>query len=185
LAPLEPTTPLLSNAPMTRRAMNRNGRTRVNATSHVVRLRCARARMMVIAVILSVSVLGVPDRAVAHPADDAGVSVALLNEARWAAGLDGLTPDRELQVIANRHANRMAEAGYVFHSRLDAQLSWGWWAWADNVGYGPSVWWLHSAFMDSPSHAGNILNPSYNYVGVGVAYGGDGTVYVAQVFGAW
>ena len=38
--------------------------------------------------------------------------------------------------------------------------------------------------MISGYHAANILDPSYNYVGVGVAYGSDGKVYVAQVFGA-
>ena len=53
------------------------------------------------------------------------------------------------------------------------------------MGYGPSARWIHNAFMDSTYHSSNILDPSYNYVGVGVAYGSDGTVYVAQVFGAW
>ena len=68
---------------------------------------------------------------------------------------------------------------------LGDELSWGWWTWAENVGRGWSVDGLHHAFMNSSFHSSNILNSSYNYVGVGVAYGWDGRVYVAQVFGAW
>ena len=143
-------------------------------------------RMMAVTAILAVAVLGAPQPAHADPAWDAGVSVDLLNETRSAHGLGRLWPDRELQVIANRQANAMADNGYAYHtSNLGGRLSWGWWAWAENVGYGPSVYWVHNAFMNSWSHSGNILDPSYNYVGVGVAYGSDGNVYVAQVFGAW
>lgn len=139
-----------------------------------------------VAVIVALSVVALPGRATADPAGDAGTAAALINESRWNAGLHGLMPDRELQVIANRQANRMAESGSIFHSGdLGGQLSWGWWAWSENVGYGPSVGWIHNAFMNSSYHASNILHSSYNYVGVGVAYGADGLVYVAQVFGAW
>ena len=158
----------------------------MNTTSDIGRLRSIRARMLMVALALAVSVLGLPDQAIADPADDASVAVGLINDARWAAGMGSLTPDRELQVIANRQANRMAEAGAIFHSGdLGGQLSWGWWAWAENVGRGWSVSGLHNAFMNSYYHSSNILNSWYNYVGVGVAYGYDGRVYVAQVFGAW
>ena len=158
----------------------------MNTASDLGRPRAVHARMLVVALVLAASVIALPERAIAGPADDASASVALINETRWAAGLDGLRPDRELQIIANRQANRMAEAGYIFHSGdLGGQLSWVWWAWAENVGYGPSVGWIHNAFMNSSYHSSNILRSSYNYVGVGVAYGWDGTVYVAQVFGAW
>ena len=158
----------------------------MNTASEAGRTRFLYPRLLLAALAVAVSVVGVPGEALAGPADDASTSVALINNTRWAHGLHGLMPDRELQIIANRHANRMAEAGYIYHSRnLGSQLSWGWWAWSENVGYGPSVRWIHNAFMDSGYHSGNILDSSYNYVGVGVAYGSDGTVYVAQVFGAW
>lgn len=157
----------------------------MNTPSLFGRLRLPYARMLMAALLVTLSVAGLPGRALAGPADDAGYSVDLVNETRWAHGLPRLTPDRELQVIANRQANRMAEAGYIFHGDVGARLSWGWWAWAENVGYGPSVGWVHDAFMNSSYHSSNILHPSYNHVGVGVAYGADGTVYVAQVFGAW
>ncbi len=144
------------------------------------------ARMLLAAVILALSAMVLPQRALAGPADDASYAVDAINETRWAHGLASLTPDRELQILANRQANQMAQSGHIHHSGdLGAQLSWGWWAWAENVGYGPSVGWVHGAFMNSWYHSANILDPTFNYVGVGVAYGYDGKMYVAQVFGAW
>ena len=143
-------------------------------------------RMLALAVVLWLATVAVPSPSHADPAWDAGVAAEMVNATRAANGLGALTPDWELQVIANRQANAMAENGYLFHtSNLGGRLSWGWWAWAENVGAGPSVEWVHGAMMNSGHHAENILNPSYNYVGVGVAYGYDGRVYVSQVFGAW
>lgn len=148
--------------------------------------RASHARLLVAGLILALSVVALPGRAVADPAEDAGVAAWLVNQSRSDHGVHRLMPDRELQILANRQANRMAANGYVYHSgNLGGQLSWGWHAWSENVGYGPSVGWIHGAFMNSGHHAANILDPAYNYVGVGVAYGNDGQVYVAQVFGAW
>lgn len=162
------------------------GRAHVNTTDSIEQPRSHRARLLVVGLMLALTVVGLPGRATAGPAEDAGAAAWYVNQSRAEHGLHRLMPDRELQIVANRQANRMAANGYVFHTwDLGGQLSWGWQAWAENVGYGPSVEWIHSAFMNSGHHAGNILDPSYNYVGVGVAYGADGQVYVAQVFGAW
>ena len=143
-------------------------------------------RTLVVAIMLVLAVFAVPQPAAAGPADDASAAAWLVNQTRADHGLGYLTPDYELQVLANRQANRMAESGSIFHTaNLGGQLSWGWQRWAENVGYGPSVGWVHDAFMNSWYHSSNILDPSFNYVGVGVAYGYDGKVYVAQVFGSW
>ena len=158
----------------------------MNTTVVIEEPRRSRARCVVVGLVMALSVVVLPEPAVAGPADDAGTSVWLVNQTRAEYGLPGLMPDRELQILANRQANRMAEHGDVYHTgNLGSQLSWGWQSWAENVGYGPSVSWVHGAFMDSGYHSANILDPGYNYVGVGVAYGVDGKVYVAQVFGAW
>jgi len=136
--------------------------------------------------LVAVSMFALPGPVVADPAGDASILADLVNQSRAADGFHRLIPDPELQVLASRHANRMAERGYAFHSgTLADQLSWGWWAWGENVGSGPSVEAIHADFRNSRSHAATILGSSYNYLGVGVAYGRDGTVYVAQVFGAW
>ena len=154
--------------------------------SGIERSRSAHFRMIVVGLVLALSVIALPGRAVAATGDGAGVAVALVNDSRAAYGLAGLETDAELQAVARRHADRMAERGAIYHSGdLGGRLSWGWWAWGENVGHGSSVGRLHSAFISSGSHRANILDPSFNYVGVGVAFGADGTVYTAQVFGAW
>jgi len=142
-------------------------------------------RALAVFAVVAIAVFTLPGRASADPASDASVAADLVNETRWANGLAGLTPDRELQVTANRQAKAMAESNFIHHSDLGSQLSWGWSAWAENVGQGPSVGAVHGGFMNSPHHASNVLSDRYNYIGVGVAHGRDGTVYVAQVFGAW
>lgn len=148
-------------------------------------LRQGRLFRAVTVVALVLAVLVVPGRADAGPSGDAGFAAGLVNDTRAAHGLGPLTWDWELQVLADRQAGAMAAEGHIYHSDLGSQLSWGWWGWSENVGYGPSVGWIHGAFLNSPYHAANMLSWSYNYVGVGVAYGRDGSVYVAQVFGAW
>ncbi len=148
-------------------------------------LRQGRLFRAVTVVALVFAVLVVPGRADAGPGGDAGYAAALVNESRAAHGLGPLTWAWDLQVIADRQAEAMAAEGRIYHSDLGSQLGWGWWGWSENVGYGPSVGWIHGAFLNSPHHAGNMLSWSYNYFGVGVAYGRDGSVYVAQVFGAW
>jgi uncharacterized protein YkwD len=55
----------------------------------------------------------------------------------------------------------------------------------ENVGSGPSVEAIQAAFMNSPGHRANILNPEFNWAGAGVAVAGNGTVYVVQVFGKY
>ena len=158
----------------------------MNTTVSIEQPRSARARALVVGLMLALSVVMFPGQAEAGPAEDAGTAAWLVNQTRAEYGLHRLMPDRELQILANRQANRMAASGYIYHSgNLGGQLSWGWLSWAENVGYGPSVDWVHDAFMNSGYHSANILEPSYNYVGVGVAYGSDGKVYVAQVFGSW
>ena len=158
----------------------------MDTTAAVVRPRIPYMRALMLALTLALAVIALPEPASAGPADDASAAAWLVNQTRAYHGLSSLTPDYELQVLANRQANRMADSGSIFHtSNLGGRLSWGWQRWAENVGYGPSVEWVHDAFMNSWSHSANILDPSHNYVGVGVAYGGDGNVYVVHVFGTW
>jgi uncharacterized protein YkwD len=43
---------------------------------------------------------------------------------------------------------------------------------------------LHDAFVSSPDHLRNLLEPRFSHMGVGVAVGPDGRVWVAEVFAA-
>ena len=51
----------------------------------------------------------------------------------------------------------------------------------ENVGYGPSIATIESAYMNSPGHRANILASKWNGVGTGYATNGD-RVYTVQVF---
>jgi hypothetical protein len=57
--------------------------------------------------------------------------------------------------------------------------------WSDlgeNVGVGLSARSVHRAFMASAPHRANILSATFTQVGVGTAVGGDGRLYVDEVF---
>lgn len=106
-----------------------------------------------------------------------------VNASRSAAGLAPLAMSGGLQSYARSHSIAMAEAGSIFHStsgQLAAAAGSGWSKLGENVGRGPSVSALHSAFMGSSGHKANILG-DYNYVGIGTTVS-DGYVYVTMVF---
>ena len=94
-----------------------------------------------------------------------------------------LTVRSDLVAIARRHSQRMADSGTIFHNgNLANEAPSDWQSLGDNVGMGPSCSDIHNAFMNSPSHRKNILDPKFNFVGVGVVTASDGTLYVTEVF---
>ena len=77
----------------------------------------------------------------------------------------------------------MIDAGDLYHStssELRAAGGSGWSKVGENVGRGGTATSLHSAFMNSPTHAANVLG-TYNYVGIGTG-SSDGRLYVTVVF---
>ncbi len=52
----------------------------------------------------------------------------------------------------------------------------------ENVGYNTDFSGLHSAWMHSPPHRKNILDPNYTLVGIGVVRGADGVYWATQDF---
>ena len=106
-----------------------------------------------------------------------------VNASRSAAGLAPLAMSGGLQTYARGHSAAMAETGSIFHStsgQLAAAAGSGWSKLGENVGRGPSVSALHTAFMGSSGHKANILG-DYNYVGIGTT-SKDGSIYVTMVF---
>ncbi|MBW3587821.1 MAG: CAP domain-containing protein [Actinobacteria bacterium] len=94
-----------------------------------------------------------------------------------------LTVRSDLVAIARRHSQRMASSGTIFHNgNLANEAPSDWQSLGENVGMGPSCSDIHTAFMNSPSHRKNILDPKFNFVGVGVVTASDGTLYVTEVF---
>jgi len=100
-----------------------------------------------------------------------------------AARSTNLTVRSDLVAIARRHSQRMASSGTIFHNgNLANEAPSDWQSLGENVGMGPSCSDIHNAFMNSASHRKNILDPKFNFVGVGVVTASDGTLYVTEVF---
>lgn len=107
--------------------------------------------------------------------------VQLINSARASAGLPALASNGELRSVARSHSARMAAANDLYHNpNLSGEVS-NWLSVGENVGRGPTVNSLHTAFMNSEGHRKNILYQKFTEVGVGVEVV-DGRIWVTQVF---
>jgi uncharacterized protein YkwD len=114
---------------------------------------------------------------------EAACFLSSVNAARHSAGVAAAVPDSRLTALAGAHAARMAAAGGLFHNTaLAAEVPAGWQAVGENVGMGPGCRAISQAFLRSPEHRANILDPGYGSIGVGVAVGHGGTVYVTEDF---
>ncbi len=129
--------------------------------------------------------LSVPGTALTGSADPNEIEadfLALLDEEREAHGVGALAPMAELTAGARLHAAEMAEAGFIFHNAdLTSVLADGWLKLGENVGVGYGAESLHLAFMASPGHRDNVIDPLYDAVGVGTVEAG-GAIYVVFVF---
>ena len=139
-----------------------------------------RASAAVVALLALLVTLLVPTAARA----DAGMESAFanaVNAERAAHGLAPLAVAGDLVDVARRHSARMGSADDLHHNpNMTSEVS-NWQKAGENVGRGPSVDPIHAAFMASPGHRANILDPSWTEMGVGVVVV-DGTVWVTQLF---
>ena len=104
------------------------------------------------------------------------------NSARASAGVGPVAARADLAEVARRHSDDMASSGTIFHNQqLASEVQGKWQLLGENVGEGPSCDSVHDAFMRSPAHRANILEPRYNYVGMGVVTS-NGTVFITEVF---
>jgi len=104
--------------------------------------------------------------AYASPAGDLATAT---NTARVSAGLAPLTVDPQLSAVAQAWANNLAAAGTLSHNpALRTQVT-NWTVLGENVGMAGDVPTVQNAFMHSPEHKANILDPRYTQMGVGSA----------------
>jgi uncharacterized protein YkwD len=106
-----------------------------------------------------------------------------VNSYRAANGLPALAQAGDATAKAQQHAQEMANQGRIFHSgSMSSGIKSGWSALGENVGVGGSVGQVESMFEGSGPHRANLLNGAYNQIGVGVARGADGQLYVTETF---
>ena len=107
---------------------------------------------------------------------------AMTNADRVAHGLRALSTAEDLQRVAQSKADEMARTKRLAHSTgLGTKVS-GWQRLGENVGRGPTLQEIETAFMASPSHRQNILDAGFTQLGVGVAHDGKDYLYVAVIF---
>lgn len=137
----------------------------------------ASAVLVMALVLLSFAATG-PARAAGDPA---ATLRAHLNAERDARGLAPLASASDLREVALDHSRDMATTGSLHHNPDLGSDVRNWKVVAENVGVGPDADGLHREFMDSPTHAANILDGRVTQVGVGVVQA-DGMLWVTQVF---
>lgn len=93
-----------------------------------------------------------------------------------------MTVHPQLTVLARDFAPKMVANGKIFHNPdLSKQAPESWRKLGENVGVGGNVSGLHQAFVDSPGHLRNLLDPAYRYIGVGVVHA-NGRMWVVHDF---
>ncbi len=129
-----------------------------------------------------------PGEEVATQGNDEAQLFAMVNAARTSEGLGTLTRDRALDALALAQAKRMASTGVVAHDLGSGDLavrartanlaakSLG-----ENLATAANLRLAHRALWRSPSHRETMLS-SFSRLGVAVASGPEGRVYVAEVF---
>jgi uncharacterized protein YkwD len=114
---------------------------------------------------------------------DAAAFVALINHVRVAHRLHPLVVRTDLVGVALRQSARMAAKGSLWHDRDTVHEITGWQSLGENVGWSRiSVQDLHDAFMASPEHRRNILDPAFTSIGVAETVASDGRIFVAEEF---
>lgn len=100
--------------------------------------------------------------------------VAKINDLRASKGLPTLAIDGELTTQARIWSTTMKNAGNIFHSQdLSAGITADWQKLGENVGVGGTVGALFDAFVASPKHYENLVDPMYRSIGIGVVWDGD------------
>ena len=117
------------------------------------------------------------------------------NQTRQSLGLAPLADSQKLDEAALLKAQNMIQNGYFSHTSPSGLTPWYWFG---QVGYNYQFAGenlavgfyesqeVYNAWMNSPSHRENLLNPNYKEVGTAVldGFGDNNTIVVVQLFGA-
>lgn len=109
----------------------------------------------------------------------------MINELRVSQGLNELTIDPELEAGARIWAEELRSAGALSHAPdLSVGVTTYWSKLGENVGVAPGdqVEALFQAFIDSPDHYSNLIDPTFDSVGVGVTYDDEGRLWTTHRF---
>lgn len=111
--------------------------------------------------------------------------VSLVNRTRAENGLRQVTPNVTLDIKADAWAQKLRDACSLSHSNLKDGAPKQWLKLGENVGYGGTIAQIHEAYLNSPGHRANILDPAYTSMGAAAVWGdcdGQHRVFTVQVF---
>jgi uncharacterized protein YkwD len=130
------------------------------------------------AILLAASLLSAPSASAATTRE--GRLLAKINATRTSHGLAPLHEKPYLTRYARHHARQMAARGGLFHT-ADFGVLCCWSVIGENVGYNSTVPRMHRAFLASPPHRANILNPAVRQAGIGIVKV-NGELWVTEIF---
>lgn len=110
--------------------------------------------------------------------------LGLINRDRIGNGLRPLRMQVRLRDYARHHAADEQARGTIWHDMAEYER-WapsGWTGLGEKVAYNSSVTAMHASYMRSPGHRANILDPEFDYVGVGITVARDGTIFNSEDF---
>jgi len=105
-----------------------------------------------------------------------------------------LTWDPKLAAVARARAQELANGAAFQHVTADGSQPWDrlnkagiqWVSMGENLAMDQSVAKAEAAFMSEAkfqeNHRGNIVNKTFTSVGIGIAVGPDGTLYITEEF---
>lgn len=117
-------------------------------------------------------------------------ALKLLNDDRKKRNLVPLQYNPQLAKLAESYAHDMIDRDFFSHRNPEGkspfermkekQIAFNYAG--ENIAFNESVYSAQQAFMQSPGHKANILNPNYTQVGIGVVKSPTGRIYVVQEF---
>jgi len=105
-----------------------------------------------------------------------------MNRDRVALRREPLLPNGIATAKAQAWAEHLVDLGHLQHSVLaDGFRGVAWCELGENIGYGADPIVVENAYMQSPGHRRNILDPKWESAGVGY-YRASDRVYTVQIF---
>ncbi|QNV40266.1 hypothetical protein IDM48_02185 [Rothia amarae] len=108
------------------------------------------------------------------------------NHVRAEAGLPPLKLSNALNSVAQGCSQQQAAQGYMAHcDNFASKFPSVWTTASENVAAGYSVGQVTTGWRNSPGHYRNMTDPKATHIGIGIAYGADGTPYYTQNFAGY
>jgi hypothetical protein len=148
-----------------------------------------KSKFLLAAVLLAIFVAAAPSATAQKISENERALFDAANSERARRSLPALHWDESLAAAARKHANRMAFYNVLEHQLsgepdLKARLTEAGARFsmiAENIAVASSPQTIHSGWMNSPGHRGNILNPDLTAVGI-AAVRGSGGLFAVQDF---